>query len=67
MVRRVLAVMWTRDYLHWERRFVLSPDEEDLDGTQFYHMYLHNQPAEAAQSSPGALLGGLPAVDGKRV
>ncbi len=66
-IRRVLAVMWTRDYLHWERRFVLSPDEEDLEGTQFYHMYLHSQPQEAAQSSPGALLAGLPAADGGRV
>ena len=66
-IRRVLAVMWTRDYLHWERRFVLSPDEEDVIGTQFYHIYLHTSPQEAAQSSPGSVLAGLPAVDGGHV
>ena len=66
-IRRVLAVMWTRDYLHWERRFVMSPDEGDSDGTQFYHIYLHTTPDEASQSSPGAILAGIPAVAGGQV
>lgn len=36
MARRCLAVMWTRDGLHWQRRLVLVPDEYDVPGTQFY-------------------------------
>jgi hypothetical protein len=66
-IRRVLAVMWTRDYLHWQRRFVLAPDEEDLVGTQFYDIHLHNESGEAARGSPGSVLAGIAAVDGGRV
>ena len=66
-LRRTLAVMWTHDFVNWERRFVLSPDEDDLPGTQFYHIYIHHELSEAAKSSPGAVLAGMPAVDGGRV
>ena len=36
--RRCIAVLWTNDGFTWERRFALSPDEFDVDGTVYYAM-----------------------------
>jgi len=36
--RRCIAVLWTTDGLTWNRRFALSPDEFDVDGTVYYAM-----------------------------
>jgi hypothetical protein len=38
MARRVLGVMWTDDGIHWQRRLVLVPDDNDEPGTQFYYL-----------------------------
>jgi len=38
MTRRVLGVMWTDDGIHWQRRLVMVPDENDALGTQFYYL-----------------------------
>ena len=36
--RRCIAVLWTTDGLTWNRRFAVSPDEFDVDGTVYYSM-----------------------------
>ena len=36
MTQRVMAVLWTDDGLHFERRFTLGPDRFDPVGTQYY-------------------------------
>lgn len=36
--RRQIAVLWTTDGLNWQRRYAISPDEFDVDGTVFYSM-----------------------------
>ncbi len=65
-IRRVLAVMWTQDFLHWQRRFILSPDEHDLDGTQFYGFNLLVEASEAAQCRPGGIFDDALAVGGAK-
>jgi hypothetical protein len=40
MIQRVMAVLWTDDGLHYERRFVLGPDRYDPVGSQYYDMDL---------------------------
>ena len=37
MTRRCIGVMWTADGLHWERRLIAVPDENDPPGAQFYN------------------------------
>ena len=62
--RRVLAVIWTKDFLNWQRRFVLSPDENDPDGAQFYMIDIHQIVDEATQGSPGSILHEAVSVEG---
>ena len=62
-IRRVLAVMWTQDFLNWQRRFILSPDGHDLDGTQFYDLNLLAEASDAAQCRPGGIFDDAIAVD----
>ena len=40
---RSRAVMWTRDGVHWKRRYMLSPDEHDVPGTTLYGFGLLRQ------------------------
>jgi hypothetical protein len=47
MTQRVMAVMWTDDGQHFQRRFILGPDRYDPVGTQYYDMGLF-QPHGAA-------------------
>ena len=41
MVRRCLGVVWTKDGVNWERHLIAVPDENDVDGTQFYYNTLY--------------------------
>jgi len=66
--RRVLGVLWTRDGVNWNRRFISAPDENDPVGAQYYNMALPLSLRETIAAGQGLpSVGGVYRVRGGRV
>ncbi len=52
MTRRCLGVMWTSDGMHWERRLIAVPDDQDPPGAQLYMISLFAEAQESVSGRP---------------